>query len=80
MPEFQAVMARLLERCIVPGHSVDPNNLCISSGKQMHMLMFRPSACPACLPSRPCILITLPALPRPCRLQLDSGQPVLLHL
>jgi exosome complex RNA-binding protein Rrp42 (RNase PH superfamily) len=34
MPEFQAVMARLLERCILPGHSVDPSNLCISSGKR----------------------------------------------
>ena len=57
MPEFQAVMARLLERCILPGHSVDPNNLCISSGKRQlpatacHCLPLPATSClPHCLP------------------------------
>jgi hypothetical protein len=46
MPEFQAVMARLLERCILPGHLVDPNNLCISSGKRQ-----LPATACRCLPA-----------------------------
>jgi hypothetical protein len=32
IPELQAAMAALLERFVVPGHSVDPAHLCISSG------------------------------------------------
>ena len=54
MPEFQAVMARLLERCILPGHSVDPNNLCISSGKRQ-------------LPATACHCLPLPACRTACR-------------
>lgn len=33
VPELQAVMARLLERFVAPGFSVDPSKLCISSGE-----------------------------------------------
>jgi len=32
IPEFQACMAALMERTFLPGHTVDPNDLCISSG------------------------------------------------
>ena len=31
-PELQGAMARLLERFLLPGHAVDPADLCISSG------------------------------------------------
>ena len=32
IPELQAAMAGVLERFLVPGHAVDPGNVCISAG------------------------------------------------
>ncbi len=34
IPQLQAAMARLMERFFLPGHTVDPQHVCISSGEQ----------------------------------------------